>query len=80
MRLKSAFSSQQQFHLLINMQGKDHHMAVLPGNDRRRFLIIDQGNILGELGFDEQFDCIFNQTDLSTHVMEQLHMGIKNHY
>jgi streptomycin 6-kinase len=62
------------------MQGNDHHMAVLPGSDRRRFLIIDQGNIIGELGFDEQFECVFNQTNLSTLVIEQLYAGIKSHY
>lgn len=78
MSVISFFSQQQQFHLLVDIRGADHHMAVLPGVNRR-FLVIDTGKILGELRFDEQFHCTSNQTNLSNIVMEQLNAGIKDH-
>ena len=51
LRTRSAFNEQQQFHLLIGLQGIEQQITVLPGLNRC-FLIIDQGLILGELGFD----------------------------
>ncbi len=53
----SAFSPRQQFHLLIDYQGIGCPGTVLPGADRL-FLVINQGNILGELNYDERFNCI----------------------
>lgn len=76
MSVTSSFSQQQQFHLLIDVRGADHHMAILPG-ENGRFLVIDTGKILGEIHFDEQFHCISNQTNLSNIVMDQLNIGIK---
>ncbi|HVW13117.1 MAG TPA: hypothetical protein VHB54_04815 [Mucilaginibacter sp.] len=73
------FSLQQQFHLLIHMFDGEHAMAILPGCNGR-FLVIDQGNILGELSFDKQFVCISGQADWNIHLMEQLRAGIKNYY
>jgi len=76
-RLK--FSLQQQFHLLISMFDGDRAITILPGRNSR-FLVIDQGNILGELSFDKQFVCISGQANLNIHLMKQLGAGIKNHY
>ena len=73
------FSLQQQFHLLINMFDGEHAMAILPGCNGS-FLVIDQGNIPGELSFDNQFDCISGQADWNPPLMEQLRAGIKNYY
>jgi hypothetical protein len=53
----SAFSTRQQFHLLIDYQGTECAVTVLPGADRL-FLVIGQGNILGERNYDERFNCI----------------------
>jgi len=79
MPLRSAFLPQQQFHLLIDMQGIEHSIAVLP-DGKGLFLIINQGSIIGELGFDKQLGCISNRLNLNAHLIEQLHVGIKNHY
>jgi hypothetical protein len=78
MSVTSSFSQQQQFHLLVDIRGADHHMAVLPGGNGR-FLVIDKGKILGEIRFDEQFNCTSNRTNLSNIGMVQLNAGIKNH-
>lgn len=78
MPVRSSFSQQKQFHLLVDIRGADHHMTVLPGGNGR-FLVIDKGKILGEIGFDEHFHCISNQTNLSNIVMDQINAGIKNH-
>lgn len=78
MLLRSMFSEQQQFHLLVRMRGADRSITVLPGTDRK-FLIIDQGQIIGELIFDRWFTCIANYTKLSLKVLRQLKAGISNH-
>jgi len=72
----SAFSTRQQFHLLIDYQGIECPVTILPGADRL-FLVINQGNILGELNYDEGFNCIahagFDQDEAC-----QLSDGIKS--
>lgn len=75
---RSAFNEQQQFHLLIGLQDSEQQITVLPGLNRC-FLIIDQGLILGELGFDRLFNCISNGTRLQIPVLKQVLAQIRQH-
>ena len=76
---KSNFSPQQQFHLLIDFKDDKRCITVLPGRGGQ-FRLLDQGAVLGELGFDKDFNCISGTSDLSLDVYDQLGSGIKNHY
>lgn len=76
---KTNFSSQQQFHLLIDFNNDERCITVLPGRNGQ-FRLLDQGTVLGDLGFDQNFDCISDTSDLGAAIHNQLGLGIKNHY
>jgi hypothetical protein len=79
MSKRLSFSQQQQFHLLIDFRDDERSITVLPGGTGK-FLLLDQGEVLGELDFDQHFNCISNTSGLSPAVHAQLSSGIKNHY
>jgi hypothetical protein len=74
-----AFKPEQQFHVLINLKGDDHCMAVLP-NDTGDFLVIEQGNVLGLLQFNKCGTCISTHGQIEAEVIAQLTDHIKDHY
>jgi hypothetical protein len=79
MSKRLSFSQQQQFHLLIDFRDDERSITVLPGGTGR-FLLLDQGEVLGELVFDRHFNRISDTSDVSLDVHAQLDSAIKNHY
>ena len=76
---KSAFYPERQFHVLINFNDNERSLAVLP-DDRGKFLLVDQGKVLGQLGFDKQLNCVSCECELDDMILRQIHKGIKNHF
>jgi hypothetical protein len=76
---RSAFYPERQFHLLINFNDDERSLAVLP-DDAGKFLVVDQGKVLGQLGFDKQLNCVSVECELDERIIHQLHSGIRNHY
>lgn len=76
---RSAFHPEHQFHILINFNNDEHSVAVLP-DETGKFLVVDQGEVLGQLAFDKQLNCVSSQCELDTAILAQLNKGIKNHY
>lgn len=77
---QSGFYPERQFHLLINFNNDERSVALLP-DETGKFLVIDQGKILGELGFDKQLNCVISELeDLDEAVLNQLNMGVKDHF
>ncbi len=79
MRQQSAFHPEQQFHVLINFNNDERSVAVLP-DDAGEFLVVDQGKVLGQLGFDKQLNCVSCHCELDASILAQLHNGIKKHF
>lgn len=79
MMTRSEFLPQQQFHLLIDFKNDERSVAVLP-DDKGRFLVVDQGEVLGELDFDKQLNCVSAQCELDANIVAQLNSGIRSHY
>jgi hypothetical protein len=42
--------------------------------------VVDQGKILGELGFDKHLNCVSCECELDETILKQLHSEIRNHY
>ena len=76
---RTAFNPQHQFHLLINFKDDERSIAVLP-NEAGKFLVVDQGRVLGELDYDKQLNCVSAQCELDAHILAQLNNGIRDHY
>lgn len=75
---RAAFYPERQFHLLINFNDDERSLAVLPDNEGK-FLVVDQGKVLGQLGFDKHLNCVSCDCELDERIIHQLHAGIKNH-
>ena len=76
---RAAFYPERQFHLLINFKDDERSLAVLPG-ETGKFLVVDQGKILGQLGFDKHLNCVSRDCELDDKILAQLHKGIKRYY
>ncbi|MDB5152949.1 MAG: hypothetical protein JWR54_1700 [Mucilaginibacter sp.] len=79
MRKQSAYYPEHQFHVLINFRNDERSVAVLP-DETGKFLVVDQGKVLGELGFDNQLNCVSCECELDESILKQLHSEIRNHY
>ena len=79
MRKQSAYYPEHQFHVLINFRNDERSVAVLP-DETGKFLVVDQGKVLGELGFDKQLNCVSCECELDETILKQLHSEIRNHY
>ncbi len=75
----SKFLPERQFHVLINFKDDERSVAVLP-NDAGKFLVVDQGQILGQLGYDKQLNCVSVQCELDAAILSQLKSEIRNHF
>jgi hypothetical protein len=73
------FLPQHQFHVLINFKNDERSIAVLP-NEAGKFLVVDQGRILGQLDFDNQLNCVSAYCKLDPSILAQLNREIRNHY
>lgn len=76
---RSAFYPERQFHLLIKFKDDERSLAVLP-DETGNYLVVDQGKVLGQLGFDKQLNCVSCDCELDDMILSQLNKGIKNHY
>lgn len=79
MRQQSGFLPEHQFHVLINFKDDERSLAVLP-DEKGKFLVVDQGKVLGQLGFDKHLNCVSCHCELEATVLSQLNSEIKNHY
>lgn len=79
MRQHSGFLPEHQFHVLINFNDDERSVAVLP-DEAGKFLVVDQGKILGQLDFDKHLNCVSCQCELDSGIINQLNKEIKNHY
>jgi hypothetical protein len=75
----SEFFPSHQFHVLVNFNNDERSIAVLP-NEKGKFLVVDQGKILGELDFDKQLNCVSCHCELDATILNQINKGIKNRY
>ena len=79
MRQQTSFYPERQFHILVNFSNDERSLAVLP-DDAGKFLVVDQGKVLGELGFDKHLNCVSCECELDDNILSQLNSEIKNHY
>ncbi|MGZ3751851.1 MAG: hypothetical protein ACXVB0_16340 [Mucilaginibacter sp.] len=79
MKQQSAFYPEHQFHVLINFDDDERSVAVLP-DDAGKFLVVDQGKVLGQIDFDKHFNCVCAQCELEAAILAQLNKEIKDHY
>lgn len=79
MKQQTSFYPERQFHILVNFSNDERSLAVLP-DDAGKFLVVDQGKILGELGFDKHLNCVSCECELDDSILNQLHSEIRNHY
>jgi hypothetical protein len=79
MKQQTAFYPERQFHILINFSNDERSVAVLP-DETGKFLVVDQGKVLGELGFDKQLNCVSCECELDDTILNQLNKEIRNHY
>lgn len=79
MMQQARYLPQHQFHLLINFKDDERSVAVLP-DEAGKFLVVDQGKVLGELDFDRQLNCVSAKCELDAHILAQLNKGIRSHY
>jgi len=77
---QSAFHPERQFHLLVNFNDDERSVAVLPGETENEFLVVCQGEVLGQLGYDKHLNCVSCQCELDDHILAQLNSGIRHHY
>jgi hypothetical protein len=75
----SRFFPERQFHVLINFKDDERSVAVLP-NEAGKFLVVDQGRILGQLDYDKQLNCVAAQCELDAAILSQLKKEIRNHF
>lgn len=76
---QTAFRPEQQFHVLINFRDDERSVAVLP-DDAGTFLVVDQGQVLGQLGFDKHLNCVSCECELDEAILRQLNSEIRNHF
>ena len=76
---QSAFYPEHQFHVLINFNDDERSVAVLP-DETGKFLVVDQGKVLGEIDFDKHFNCVCAKCELEAAILAQLNREIKGHY
>jgi hypothetical protein len=76
---KTAFFPERQFHVLVNFTDDERSLAVLP-DDKGKFLLVDQGRVLGQLGFDKQLNCVSCDCELDDMILRQIRKGIRNHF
>jgi hypothetical protein len=76
---QSIFNPEHQFHVLINFKDNERSVAVLP-DEAGKFLVVDQGKILGQLDFDKQLNCVSSECELDDSILSQLNSEIRNHY
>ena len=75
---KTAFDTRYQFHLLINFKQKDERsIAILP-NRSGQFQVVDQGDILGELEYDQHYNCIASRCKIPQPILNQIKSGIRD--
>jgi len=79
MRPLSAFYPQRQFHLLIKFNNDERSVAVLPG-EKGDFLVVDQGKVLGQFGFDKQLNFVSCEGEADETILRQLAREIRNHF
>ena len=79
MRQQTSFYPERQFHILVNFSNDERSLAVLP-DDTGKFLVVDQGKVLGELGFDKHLNCVSCECELDDNILSQLNSEIRNHY
>ena len=79
MRQQTSFYPERQFHILVNFSNDERSLAVLP-DDAGKFLVVDQGRVLGELGFDKHLNCVSCECELDDNILSQLNSEIRNHY
>ncbi len=79
MRQQTSFYPERQFHILVNFSNDERSLAVLP-DDAGKFLVVDQGKVLGELGFDKHLNCVSCECELDDNILSQLNSEIRNHY
>ena len=79
MRQQTSFYPERQFHILVNFSNDERSLAVLP-DDAGKFLVVDQGKVLGELGFDKHLNCASCECELDDNILSQLNSEIRNHY
>jgi len=73
------FYPQRQFHVLINFKNDQRSVAVLP-DDSGKFLVVDQGTVLGQFDYDTQLNCVSAYCQLDDSIITQVKKGIRNHY
>lgn len=76
---RTKFLPERQFHILINFEDNERSVAVLP-NEAGKFLVVDQGRVLGQLDYDKQLNCVSAQCELDATVLSQLKKEIRNHF
>lgn len=76
---RTKFYPQRQFHLLINFKNDERSVAVLP-DDAGKFLVVDQGTVVGEFDYDKQLNCVSSHCHLDDNIIAQVKKGIRNHY
>ncbi len=75
----SKFFPERQFHILINFHDDERSVAVLP-NEAGKFLVVDQGKVLGQLDYDKQLNCVSAHCELDAAILSQLKKEIRNHF
>jgi len=75
----SRFLPERQFHVLINFKDDERSLAVLP-NEAGKFLVVDQGRVVGQLDYDKQLNCVSAQCELDAAILSQLKSEIRNHF
>jgi hypothetical protein len=76
---RSDFFPQQQFHLLIHFKNDERSVAVLP-NENNIFLVVDQGEVLGQFDYDKQLNCVSAHCRLDDNIIAQVNSGIRSHF
>ena len=76
---RAKFHAQRQFHLLINFKNDERSVAVLP-DDAGKFLVVDQGTVLGEFDYDKQLNCVSTHCHLDDSIITQVKKGIRSHF
>ena len=76
---RTKFYPQHQFHVLINFNNDERSVAVLP-DDAGKFLVVDQGKVLGQFDFDKQLNCVSTYCHLDDNIIAQVNKGIRSHF
>lgn len=80
---KAEFNPEYQFHVLLNFADDLRSVAVvpsLPGRPSGRFLVVDQGKVLGHLLITEKQACVCYKGNIAPSIVSQLEDEIKGHY